>query len=261
MECTPGLEGDCADSARVIESVIDKFLKWAHANSNSFVGRPSKPYAVIVINASGGDTPDDEWQPDAATHSLLSSQRADIADNATFQKYVTYWRERGNNQPIFDMKQLLLMYYTDIKVIRLPARNRLDLLDKQRNRLHDVVTEFCKLSHRIKDTAHMLPDADELQIYLELAFDHFSESLDIPFDFVAASVKNNPAPRNLSERILELAVVMASPKGQEPPRFPPTKSAFDERFTEVISSYILLHANRQHLLGKIYYFRFLESYY
>ena len=52
----------------------------------------------------------------------------------------------------------------------------------------------------------MLLDAEELQSYLQCAFDHFAISLDRPFDFVEASFSNSPIPLNFGGNILKLAI-------------------------------------------------------
>jgi len=52
----------------------------------------------------------------------------------------------------------------------------------------------------------MLLDAEELQSYLQCAFDHFAQSLDHPFDFVQASFSNSPIPLDLGGNILKLAI-------------------------------------------------------
>lgn len=52
----------------------------------------------------------------------------------------------------------------------------------------------------------MLLDADELQSYLQFAFDHFACNLDIAFDFVEASFTNSPIPLDFGGNILKLAI-------------------------------------------------------
>src|SRR5271156_4811372 len=52
----------------------------------------------------------------------------------------------------------------------------------------------------------MLLNADELQPYLQYAFDHFCRDLDVPFDFVQASFANNPIPSHFGGNILKLAI-------------------------------------------------------
>jgi hypothetical protein len=54
----------------------------------------------------------------------------------------------------------------------------------------------------------MLLDADELQPYLQFAFDHFACDLDTPFDFVQASFVNSPIPSDFGGNILKLAINM-----------------------------------------------------
>jgi hypothetical protein len=52
----------------------------------------------------------------------------------------------------------------------------------------------------------MLLNSDELQRYLQYAFDHFSRDLDVPFDFVQASFANSPIPSDFGGNILKLAI-------------------------------------------------------
>jgi hypothetical protein len=57
-----------------------------------------------------------------------------------------------------------------------------------------------------KAALRMLLDAEELQSYLQFAFDHFAVSLDRPFDFVQASFSNSPIPLDFGGNILKLAI-------------------------------------------------------
>lgn len=52
----------------------------------------------------------------------------------------------------------------------------------------------------------MLLNSDELQPYLQYAFDHFSRDLVQPFDFVQASLANKPIPSHFGGNILKLAI-------------------------------------------------------
>jgi hypothetical protein len=52
----------------------------------------------------------------------------------------------------------------------------------------------------------MLIDANELQPYLQAAFDHFACDLDTPFDFVQAAFINSPIPLDFGGNILKLAI-------------------------------------------------------
>lgn len=52
----------------------------------------------------------------------------------------------------------------------------------------------------------MLLDAEELQSYLQYAFNHFACTMNVPFDFVQASFLNSPIPPNFGGNILKLAI-------------------------------------------------------
>jgi hypothetical protein len=59
----------------------------------------------------------------------------------------------------------------------------------------------------------MLSNSDELYVYLQCAFDHFSQKLDRPFNFIEVAMKNNPIPLDFGGNILRLAVAIKQ-KGQ-----------------------------------------------
>ena len=92
----------------------------------------------------------------------------------------------------------------------------------------------------------MLPDVDEFGLYLSLAFDHFSETLDKPFDFVHASLKYQPIPETLADNILIFAKAVARNcqlEGQ-------IKELF-EKLTPMIVSCLMLDSARKRRIGII----------
>jgi hypothetical protein len=89
----------------------------------------------------------------------------------------------------------------------------------------------------------MLLDANGLQSYLQHAFDHYSITLDIPFDFVQASFLHNPKPSNFGGSMLRLAVAMA----REEPR-PKARTIFN-KLGNLIASCIMLDTVRNKVLG------------
>ena len=217
-------------------------MTWAHANSNGSINQPSRPHALIVLNVSCNETTADEWNEGIATEKLLSSATTEIKANPTFQKYVTLWKDRGVY--IDNLKELLLRYYTDVTVLRLPTKSRYNLLNAQRQTLYSIITHGCEKSHRIKANSQMLADSDDLQGYLQAAFDHFSRSLDKPFDFVAASVRNNPIPVDFPDHIVKLATAVCTIKKRYK-----TSEVFSG-LTRMIGSCVMLDAARGNLLGK-----------
>jgi len=89
----------------------------------------------------------------------------------------------------------------------------------------------------------MLLSAEQLQSYLHDAFDHYSKSLDIPFDFVQASFLHNPIPFNFSGSILKLAIAMV-----QEVRNPDARAIF-KRLGNLVASCIMLDAVRYNIPG------------
>jgi hypothetical protein len=87
----------------------------------------------------------------------------------------------------------------------------------------------------------MLSNSENLNVYLQCAFDHFSQDLHTPFDFMDVSFKINPIPLDFGGNILKLAVALKS-------RFEDPKRIFKE-LSHMVASCILLDCVRQDLKG------------
>lgn len=103
------------------------------------------------------------------------------------------------------MHDLLRCYYSTVHVVRLPEKSRYQLLNWQRAQFHKVIEECCAIAYRDKQERELLTDIDEFGLYLYLAFDHFSETLDEPFDFVEASLKRNVLATSFAGDLLVFA--------------------------------------------------------
>lgn len=134
----------------------------------------------------------------------MESLSKSVFRSATFKKYAQFWRERNRN--IETVQQLFLSYYSSVKVVRIPTNGRPNLINDQIGKLYTNITLACAEARRRKSALRMLLDADELQPYLQFAFDHFACNLDAPFDFVQASFTNSPIPLDFGGNILKLAI-------------------------------------------------------
>ena len=161
---------------------------------------------IIVLNASDNDIDPSLWDVASATSTLLDSLSLSrtVFKSPVLQKLAQFWRERSRN--IETVQQLLLSYYSSIKVVRIPTSGRPNLIDDQIQKLYSLIQQACTLARDRKAKLRMLLDADELQPYLQYAFDHFARDLDTPFDFVEASFTNSPIPLNFGGNILKLAI-------------------------------------------------------
>lgn len=91
----------------------------------------------------------------------------------------------------------------------------------------------------------MLLDADELQHYLQYAFDHFANNLNTPFDFVQASFTKSPIPHDFGGNILKIALLVLE-LWQDVAR----ASDIFEELSYLVASSILLEATKQKILGR-----------
>jgi hypothetical protein len=142
------------------------------------------------------------------------------------------------------MDDLLRCYYSTVHVVRIPKKSRIQLLHDQRNELYKTIVNCCEESQEVKSDRRMLADVDEFGLYLSMAFDHFSESLDTPFDYMEASLKHQPPPETLSENILTFARMVASKRnlwGKIEPLF--------NEITSMVASCLILDSTRKQRIG------------
>ena len=184
--------------------MFEKLVNWAAAALEKSSNQPVLPHAVIVLNASENDIEKELWDISTATSRLLESFSRTVFQNATFKKYAQFWRERA--RPIESVQALLHSYYRSIRVVRIPKQGRPNLINTQVKALYKEIEMACGQARKKKAELRMLLDADELQPYLQVAFDHFARDLDKPFDFVQASFTNSPIPLDFGGNILKLAI-------------------------------------------------------
>ena len=192
--------------SRKIEKTFEKLVEWAAAALEKSSNQPALPHAVVVLNASENDIDEALWDCDKATKKILASLSDTVFHNAVFHKHANFWRDR--DRKIRTLNQLLHAYYASIKIIHVPTKGRPNLIQEQIIKLYSAITQACDLSRKRKAEGRMLLDADELQSYLQYAFDHFARDLNTPFDFVQASFVNSPIPLNFGGNILKLAIII-----------------------------------------------------
>jgi energy-coupling factor transporter ATP-binding protein EcfA2 len=231
-----------ADYCRIIESVLERLVDWAAAALEKTSNQPVLPHAIIAFNASENDIPEELWDVDYATQALLDSLSRTVYQNATFKKYAQFWRER--DRQIESVQELVLSYYSSLRVIRIPTIGRPMLIRAQVEKLSDMIRWASKEARESKQESRMLLDADELQPYLHFAFDHFADNLQTPFDFVQASLTNSPIPHNLGGNILKLALQIME-RWEDVAR----ASTIFEELSYLVASSILLEATKQRILG------------
>ncbi len=179
-------------------------MDWAAAALEKSSNQPVLPHAIIVLNASKNDIDPALWDVDTSTSRLFESLSRTVFQNDTFKKYAQFWRER--HRSIETLEQLLRSYYRNVNVVRIPTSGRPNLIQTQVETLYACIASACSDARERKAELRMLLDADDLQPYLQYAFDHFAYYIDSPFDFVQASLTNSPIPLDFGGNILKLAI-------------------------------------------------------
>ena len=193
--------------ARTFESnAFVRLLGWAATSIESATNQSVLPHVIIVLNKSHALLKEEEFDVETATKKLLSDADQALELNTDVIRHVQYWRKQGRN--IQCAKDLLNCYYSTIKVVRIPDKGRYTLMDRQIKKLQDQIASCCRGSHEGKLQARRDLNADELGECLQSGLDHFTNSLDRPFDFLAFSWGLNPIPPGFGGNILRLALAI-----------------------------------------------------
>ncbi|CAI6303542.1 unnamed protein product [Periconia digitata] len=226
---------------RSIEGVLERLLEWGSVAIETTYNQPLLPYAIVALNATELDIDPRLWDIETSTSLLLASLADTVDKNASFSKYAELWRKRG--KVINNIEDLMMCYYSAVKVIRLPTNGRPILVEQQALQLYAEIERACRLARNMKAQTRMLLNAFELQAYLHHAFDHFCSTLDTPFDFVQCSYLTSHLSTTFGESILALARSMATKK----PR--PKASSIFQKLGHLIASCMTLDVMRSNLKG------------
>ncbi|KAJ4355214.1 hypothetical protein N0V95_003109 [Ascochyta clinopodiicola] len=123
--------------------------------------QPVLPHVIIALNASENYIDESQWDPDTATSSILESLSRTVFKNATFKKYAQFWRER--QRQIESVEQLILSYYSSIRVVRIPTQGRPPLIQTQIGSLYTGITIACEIA-RDRKTELRIRGIVELEI-------------------------------------------------------------------------------------------------
>jgi hypothetical protein len=200
-----------------------------------------------------------EWDPDFATLSLLDTVKHSL-DRVNgvpeMQSLVYQWKhERGVN--IKSVEDLIRRYYSSFTVVRVPeAKGHYNLMHEQIEKLHKVISANCLDSFTFKRNVRMLSNTDELNVYLQAAYDHFTTNLSVPFNFIDVSLKNNPLPETFGDHITQFAVAIFDILKRATDRQPVTGGCIFTPLSSMVASCIMLdcvqyrkgNANRELLL-------------
>ena len=225
--------------------VLEKLLDWASASIEKSLNQPALPHVIIALNATDLKIDEKQWNVEDATRILMSDIEGAISRVPRFAEYALLWKQAGRT--IRTTKDLLECYYSSVTVVRIPTHGRYMLINEQVGKLHAEIRKCCQAAYWTKKRVRMLSNDEKLQVYLQSAFDHFSQNLNKSFDFVKEAIKNNPIPRDFGGNILKLAIAV-----KDHNRFIDQHDGpkIFRELSHMVASCLMLNSARQDLLGK-----------
>lgn len=228
---------------------MTRLVDWAAEVLNASTNQPRLPHAIIVINASDSRTRPEQWDVDYATTSLLESVSQSIPSEKEAErvtKLLKHWHLP--QRPVRNVRDLLLCYYSSVRVVHISGNDQYLKMEAQIEKLHSEIQSACEASMLAKKTARMLMNADELDELFQAAFEHFSYSLDSPFDLIKAARKNIPIPRDFPGNVTKVAVTIRDTLQKDGKKI--RANDIFEPLSLMVASCIFLECSRGNWKGK-----------
>jgi hypothetical protein len=199
------------------------------------------PHAIIALNATDMGINHQEWDPEYATTRLIDAMGGTIDRVSDYRPHVKYWRSNGRD--VVTLADLLKCYYSSFTVVRIPVKSHYMRVEKQVRLLYANIVDRCEESYMMKRRSSMLSNANELNVYLQSAFDHFTQDLGSPFNFVDVACRMNSVPSNLGGNIIHLAVAFRKHRRDL------DEAGLFRELVPIVASCIMLDSARQGLKG------------
>jgi len=117
----------------------------------------------------------------------MVSLNQDIPDTTELRQLQDYWRGKGKT--VGTIRELVLCYYYDIKIVCIPPMTGVPICVKEQfEKLRKTILEATKTTSDLRRTAGALMGGEKQDFYFRRAFSHFSENYgkENPFNFLDA---------------------------------------------------------------------------
>lgn len=190
-----------SQATRQIDDDIVKLLEWAETSHASATNRFGLPHLIVVINQSDHDS---NWDSAETTRHVFEQQQRILEQNDRAKAI----KERFENVGIRinNLEDLLLNAYASVQFIRLPRGESPFRLSMQLQRLHGMICQASQESLDEKYNRRMLLSATNMDEFFRLAFDHYSNKVKEPFDFLAQLISLRPPSDKMAARFSALLV-------------------------------------------------------
>lgn len=154
---------------RTIEHTIELLVTWAASSFERTSNQPVLPHLIIAFNASSDVLESEHWDVDAVTRKVLEKDLTleALQRNPVLAPKLDFWKHRG--KIIDSPRTLLLSYYHDVRIVRIPTDARPKTVHDQVGKLYEEIRKSCDSSRARKTKARMLLDAEEIQVRQETA--------------------------------------------------------------------------------------------
>lgn len=140
-------------------------------------------------------------------------------------------------------EDLLKCYYSGFKIVCIPcAEQPPSLIRAQYTKLHQEIALASATSAGRRKEAGLLLSSEEMECYLQNAFEHFSKDANEPFNFLNTALRNNPIAATFADHITKVATVFSRTKPQ-----PEYGTKVFEHLAPLVASAIFLGATRNRL--------------
>lgn len=239
-------ELNCLRTLRTFQTeVLKQLVNWAATSIDKSINQPILPHIVIVLNATENGIDESQWDPEVVTNVVLGDYKDSVRQVQALREVADMLEARGKQ--VKTTKQLLENYYSSVTVIRIPSKGRYMQIDEQIEKLYDIVSSKCSLSHAHRVKARMLFNAEKLPQYVNAAYNHFSQQLHDPFDFMEEARRHIPLPQDFGGHILNLILLMYN----MPERLSDSTTALFRRLARPIASCVMLAATRDGTQGNL----------
>jgi hypothetical protein len=120
-----------------------------------------------------------------ATASLLRDLERAVFQNPDFKTWHRFWLEK-HRLDIHTTRDLIRAYYSDVRIVIIPDKGWPGQVHRQYKILLGEIRKAVESSKRQRQSARLLLSSLQFNPYLQIAYGHFAETLDLPFDFIKA---------------------------------------------------------------------------
>ena len=184
--------------AKTMEKVMLQLLHWAEKSRAASINQPALPHVVIVLNQTPSSV---TWDSQIATRELLKAHANMITENEEVRRLRRKWEKLGSQ--IDSLEDLLHCSYASVQIIWIPDGRDRSLLSQQVLGLYQSIDKASSAAQEEKRLVGMRLSSQEQQSFFRLAFKHYTQNIDDPFDFIAELLALRPIPNTLSNNILQ----------------------------------------------------------